>query len=699
MTAGEIFRILRKRKWLIVLSLTICLGLTIVGTWLWRAHAPDYTATAYLVVTPSRASYFDRQRLVSTKEAIERIKQTWAAAVTYDPVLAEAVEDDRIRGTDWHQRNLHSKRGLAGALAEDIHGASVPETNYIKLWMSDGNKDQVADIVNAVATALENFSNKDIKRDRARQVSQLAEKDAALRTDIDDLNAKITRVLSQSNLAAMQERRNAVTLKLEALLRDEGEAMKAHAMVAGISDVWDSMSDDERAQEAEVLQALDMDPLYRQFTAQIAQTRAGLDNLTRKYGPDHRSVKDTTTLLGSYESQQAQRAKEMIAKAVMMATQLRVRSLEGASVQLTSIMDSLRGVRSEAKDLERNISDVENMRKKSLEVETDLRVVREKLLDIRLLEKHDPPPVRVLMQAQVPKEIATPKWVIMIVLGVLLGAGVGFGVTVLLEVTDSSIRSPSDIARRIDLPLLGMVPHGDDMEEEIEDFRQVALTAPHSLAAEAFRQIRTNLLFSGPAEGRRTLLITSPAPEDGRTTVVLNLAASMAQAGKRVLIVDANFRQPAIGAMFPDAAEAGLSSALVGQADWRDVVSPSGMPNCDVITSGPLPPNPAELLGSDMMEQIIKEMSAEYDQVLFDGAPVMVVSDACILSTRVDGVVLVVRAGRSSSGLVQKTVDQLSRIGAHVIGAVLQGVRTTSGGYLRKNYETFYEYHQREALP
>ena len=235
-------------------------------------------------------------------------------------------------------------------------------------------------------------------------------------------------------------------------------------------------------------------------------------------------------------------------------------------------------------------------------------------------------------------------------------------------------------------------------EEEVEDFRRVILEAPRSPAAEAFRQIRTNLLYSGPVQQRRSMLVTSPGPEDGRTTVVLNLAVAIAQAGHRVLVVDANFRQPAIADLFPGTHEAGLSSALVGQAQWRDVVSSTEVPNLEVIASGPLPPNPAELLGSDIMRQLVSEMAAEYDQVIFDGSPAMVVSDACVLATQVDAVVLVVRAHQNSIGIAMRTAEQLRRIGAHVLGVVLQAVRTTAGGYLRKNYQTFYEYHQR-ALP
>jgi capsular exopolysaccharide synthesis family protein len=268
----------------------------------------------------------------------------------------------------------------------------------------------------------------------------------------------------------------------------------------------------------------------------------------------------------------------------------------------------------------------------------------------------------------------------------------------MLELIDTSVRGPSDIARRVDLPLLGMGPHQDDLEEDIKDLRLAFSTHPNSLISEAFRQVRTCLLYSGPASQRRTLLVTSPQPEDGRTTVALNLAASVARGGRKVLVVDANFRQPAIGKLFSSCPDGGLSSALVGQAAWRDMVREIE-PNFSVMASGPLPPNPGELLGSEQMSSIIAEMVAEYDQVIFDAAPCLLVTDAPALSTLVDGVVLVVRAGANTYGIVQRSREMLTRIGAHVVGVVLNGVRAMAGGYLRKNYEAFYDYHEQAKLP
>jgi capsular exopolysaccharide synthesis family protein len=228
------------------------------------------------------------------------------------------------------------------------------------------------------------------------------------------------------------------------------------------------------------------------------------------------------------------------------------------------------------------------------------------------------------------------------------------------------------------------------------------MTNPDTIVSEAFRQIRTTLMFSGPVEQRRSMLVTSPMPEDGRTSVSLNLGHAIAHGGRSVLVIDANFRQPVIRKLFPMCPDGGLSSCLSDATDWRELTH-EVEPNLHVMAAGPIPPNPAELLGSDKMRQLLTEFQGEFDQIIFDGAPCLVVSDSAVLSTVVDGVVLTVRASVSTYGIVQRTRDMLNKLGSHIFGVVLNGVRVTAGGYLRKNYETFYEYressHQLASAP
>jgi capsular exopolysaccharide synthesis family protein len=297
-----------------------------------------------------------------------------------------------------------------------------------------------------------------------------------------------------------------------------------------------------------------------------------------------------------------------------------------------------------------------------------------------------------------PVEPSFPKLAIMIPLGVLLGLVSGIGLAVLLEFVDTSIRRPSDVAQKLDIPLLGIIPHADDVEDDFEDVRTALLTHRDSLMGETFRQIRTNLQFSGPTQQHKTLLITSASPEDGRTTVAVNLAVAVANAGSKVLLIDANFRQPAIAELFPQAPEGGLSSALVEQAHWQESVA-EVEPNLHVMGAGPLPPNPAELLGSQRMAALLQEVGSQYDQVIIDGAPCLVVTDSVILSRSVDAVLLVLRAGVNTHGVASKVRGMLRTVDAHVVGAVLNSVRAMAGGYLRKNYDAYYDYQEAPKLP
>jgi capsular exopolysaccharide synthesis family protein len=672
-------------------------------TLLWWLFAPGYTAQALLAVGPVPATILRGGEPIYSKEIIERYKRSWATLVKDDPVLVEAAKDSRVTKTAWYQENRNE---IIEAMFEDISSSAVPETEFIRIAMTGRNKAELPDIVNAIAEAFVKYAGRDIRATRDDQMTRLNIEAGTLRSALNTLRNEVSQVLAGSDAAGLNANRNEAAIKLEMLLRDYNLAKNEYleAQMAWLS--WQRILEEKTyVKDPRVVMGLDMDGQLRALRAQELDLTTRLENMVTRLGRDHRSVVSVRGLIQALRDQIDDRTGEVTAKAVESITQQFSMSWELVKKKVADLTDEMEANKATRRDLEKKLRLVDGYVRDIANKDDDLRTIERRLLELRTgmgdeegSQQRQVGPVTLRSAAALPRRPSKPQWSLMLPAGILLGLVLGFGLAFLLEFADTSVKSPSDIARRVDLPMLGMVPHADDLDEEIPDFRRATVIAPHSLAAEAFRQIRTNLLFSGPAEQRRSLLITSPAPEDGRTTVVMNLAASMAQAGRRVLVVDANFRQPAIGKMFPEATEAGLSSALVGQANWKDVVSPSGVPNFDVITSGPLPPNPADLLGSDKMRDIIAEMAGEYDQVIFDGSPVMVVTDACVLSTLVDAVILVVRAGRNSTGIVQKAASQLQRVGAHVVGTVLQGVRTTAGGYLRKNYETFYEYHQ-QALP
>ena len=300
--------------------------------------------------------------------------------------------------------------------------------------------------------------------------------------------------------------------------------------------------------------------------------------------------------------------------------------------------------------------------------------------------------LRIVQTPQRAVRPSRPNLVVYLGGGAVLAIFGGIALAFVRELTDKAVRTPLDVARYGHLPVLGSVPLLDDEEADIDTIEDAVRKAPQSLVAEAFRKIRTNLEFSGAADVLRTILITSPSPEDGKTTVAVNLAYTFAFGGRRVLLIDCNFRRPALHRIFADDKPVGLSHVLTRQARWQDGVQTTDVGNLHVLTSGPLPPTPTELLASQEMQKLLDEAAREYDHIILDGPPVLLISDAIVLARLAGSTVLVVRAQDNTKGALKRARDQLESIEARLVGAVLNGVKAMPGGYFRQTYREFYEY-------
>jgi capsular exopolysaccharide family len=210
----------------------------------------------------------------------------------------------------------------------------------------------------------------------------------------------------------------------------------------------------------------------------------------------------------------------------------------------------------------------------------------------------------------------------------------------------------------------------------------IALRDPRSPAAEAYRTLRTNIQFSSLDRPLKTLLATSTAPNEGKSTTIANLAVTMAQAEQRVILVDCDLRRPSLHTLFGVSNETGVTSALLDQADAPLPLLETEVPGLSLLPSGPLPPRPADLLGSRRMEALIKRLQESADMVLFDTPPVIAVTDAAVLATRVDGVILVLQAGKTRRDRAREARNMLEKVKAHVVGVVLNDAKTEMGyGY------------------
>lgn len=269
-------------------------------------------------------------------------------------------------------------------------------------------------------------------------------------------------------------------------------------------------------------------------------------------------------------------------------------------------------------------------------------------------------------------------------LGVLLGLVAGVGLALLRDMTDTRLRSAEAVGDITTRPILGSV--GFDAETAM---RPIALVdAPGGVRAEAIRRIRTNLQFVGLARDARTLLITSSISGEGKTTTALNLAVALADTGARVALVDADLRRPSLARITGLEGGAGLTSVLIGRATPLAVIQPWRGGLVDVLTAGPLPPNPSELLGSSQMTEALRSLRETYDVVILDSPPLLPVTDASVLSATVDGTIVVVGADRTHRAQLRSALAELEALGVPILGIVVNRVNLGR----RDAYGTEYAY-------
>ncbi len=339
-------------------------------------------------------------------------------------------------------------------------------------------------------------------------------------------------------------------------------------------------------------------------------------------------------------------------------------------------------------------------RRKQVDEQTYI-MLTQKLEEAKIQESAQARNVRIIDKAIKPLKPVKPNKKVNILLGMVLGLGLGIGITFMLEYMDRSVRKPEDV-ERIGLNVLATIPkiEIEKLEKSNQGFsnghrveaRLITHIDPKSPVSEAYRTLRTNLQFSKVEKELRTILVTSAGPKEGKSTTAANLAIAMAQAGNSVVLVDADLRRPLIHSVFGMDKDQGLTNYLAGSLDYGSLAQKTFIENLKVITSGVLPPNPSELLATEKMKQLLKKLQEDFDIVIIDSPPVIAVTDATILSTVVDGTLLVVYAGQTEKEAIKRATMMLSSVASRLLGTVLNGfdIQGIYGSYYYYYYHHYY---------
>ena len=289
------------------------------------------------------------------------------------------------------------------------------------------------------------------------------------------------------------------------------------------------------------------------------------------------------------------------------------------------------------------------------------------------------PPVKatIVDTASFSEAPVSPQPVRNIGLGLVLGLLLGFGLAVLRDMLDTRVNSTEDLQEITDAPALGAIVHDSNTSKA----PLITQVPPHSPRAESFRVLRTNLQFVDVDSRHKVFVVTSAVPEEGKTSTAINLAISLAQGGTSTILVECDLRRPKAADRLALDSAVGVTSVLVGRVKVEDAVQRFDEAGLDFIAAGPIPPNPAELLQSRAMHNLLDTLRAEYDVVILDAPPLLPVTDAALLAARADGALLVISHGKVSKDQVAHSVERLDQVDAHLVGLVMNKVPAKSKGY------------------
>jgi capsular exopolysaccharide synthesis family protein len=418
-------------------------------------------------------------------------------------------------------------------------------------------------------------------------------------------------------------------------------------------------------------------PFVQQLKANVAQFQREYSQLSEKLGDKHPDLVTAKTALTTAEAK--------LQAEVGRVVQSVKNEYLAAESQERSLVAALEDQKREALLLNRKSIEYGSLQREAQTGQEMFETLLQRAKEVGLSSELKNTNITVVDKAEVPRSPLPTERGRTMLIALMLGLTLAFGIAFSLEYLDNRLKTPDEIKYYLGVPALGMIPAVGG-KRGAHAATPLINTPTDATFAEAIRALRTSVVFSCAGDGARTVVVTSPGPGEGKTLVSCNLAMALAQAGQRVLLIDADMRLPRVHQVYDQPAEPGLSNLIVGGVKASEVVRKGGVDHLWILSAGRVPPNPAELLSSTRFRGFLDTVSSHFDWILIDSPPVLAVTDAMVVANIATGVVLVVGAEQTSRGSAQTALEQLRSAHARVLGAVLNRVNLVQDPYYYSKY-------------
>jgi polysaccharide biosynthesis transport protein len=598
------------------------------------------------------------------------------------------LDNPDLEMTDEEKRQAISDAHMPTVLASRIEVRPIQKSMLVAVEFEDSDEEFAQQIVNAVAEAYKEQNIAHKKKTVTDATEKLQELADEWKKKLVKAETQVRNFEKEHSVGTIPNTRKAIDGRLEEL---NSQLTKVSIEISTLKAKVKSVS---RFKKPKKLSGIDagvilQDPTVMVLKRQIFELESKLAGLKIRYMERHPEVMEAAKKLKSLRRSVKQQIKDIASVAPN-----NLREARNTERDLKLKLEA-------SKKEELHIADVERRYAELVEVQKQAKIqyedVNKRLVETSMSVQVATNNIRVIDPAVAAIQVRPRRLLVMggsLILAFLLALILAF----LVENADIRIRSWSDLEEGLGFKVIGVLPviSREGKHNNPEDLRNRDFYMhlnPNSAVAESYRTLRTNLLFMGTDRPLNTLLVTSAAPSEGKSTVAINTAVSMAASGKKILLVEADMRRPRLARSFHLNEDRGLSTWLAVGGKGDEHIQASSVPGVDLLVCGPVPPNPAELLHSKRFEAVLAEMKENYDTVIFDSPPVLPVSDSLSLANRLDGCVIVVRAGRTTRHMLRDCKRQLLAVRAPVLGAVLNHQeQSKQRGYYRGKYGHGYGY-------